>query len=135
MLLGICGDNGRYKLSEFEFSQQYLFFWDKLEKANCMTHPDTNSWVDFLECMIDLAEMPLESRLVQHLLSSPIGDGGQFDMVIVTPFKRNNLLQEPRQKIRRRSSYTIPRYLHLHRLQPLQLAHHRQTTRKRPHPP
>ena len=28
--------DGRYKLSEFEFSQQYLFFWDKLEKANCM---------------------------------------------------------------------------------------------------
>jgi bleomycin hydrolase len=27
--------NRRYKLTEFEFSQQYLFFWDKLEKANC----------------------------------------------------------------------------------------------------
>jgi bleomycin hydrolase len=27
--------NFRYKLTEFEFSQQYLFFWDKLEKANC----------------------------------------------------------------------------------------------------
>ena len=27
---------GRYKLAEFEYSQQYLFFWDKLEKANCM---------------------------------------------------------------------------------------------------
>jgi hypothetical protein len=40
--------------------------------------------VDFLECMMDLASEPLESRLVQHLLSSPIGDGGQFDMVIVT---------------------------------------------------
>jgi aminopeptidase C len=28
--------DGRYKLAEFEYSQQYLFFWDKLEKANCM---------------------------------------------------------------------------------------------------
>jgi len=44
--------------------------------------------VDFLECMIDLADEPLDSRLVQHLLSSPIGDGGQFDMVIVlAPFR------------------------------------------------
>jgi len=42
-----------------------------------------NANIDFLECMMDLASEPLESRLVQHLLSSPIGDGGQFDMVIV----------------------------------------------------
>jgi len=36
----VCGTvvDDRYKLSEFEFSQQYLFFWDKLEKANCMIH-------------------------------------------------------------------------------------------------
>jgi len=33
--------------------------------------------------MIDLACMPLESRLIQHLLSSPIEDGGQFDMFVV----------------------------------------------------
>jgi len=33
--------------------------------------------------MIDLVDEPLDSRLVQHLLSNPIGDGGQFDMVIV----------------------------------------------------
>ena len=39
--------------------------------------------IDFLECMIDLADEPLDGRLVQHLLSSPIGDGGQFDMFIV----------------------------------------------------
>ena len=33
------GVDGRYKLAEFEYSQQYLFFWDKLEKANCR-YPD-----------------------------------------------------------------------------------------------
>lgn len=33
--LRMAMSNGRYKLTEFEFSQQYLFFWDKLEKANC----------------------------------------------------------------------------------------------------
>ena len=81
--------NGRYKLAEFEYSQQYLFFWDKLEKANCMLLRERGGLiVDFLECMIDLASEPLDSRLVQHLLSSPIGDGGQFDMVIVLfPFQ------------------------------------------------
>jgi len=42
--------------------------------------------VDLLETMIDLADEELESRLLQHLLSSPIGDGGQFDMVIVFSF-------------------------------------------------
>jgi bleomycin hydrolase len=33
--LNMASSNSRYKLTEFEFSQQYLFFWDKLEKANC----------------------------------------------------------------------------------------------------
>ena len=79
------GVDGRYKLAEFEYSQQYLFFWDKLEKANCSILTKVGLMVDFLECMIDLADEPLDSRLVQHLLSSPIGDGGQFDMVIVFP--------------------------------------------------
>ena len=72
-------------MAEFEYSQQYLFFWDKLEKANCSILREVGLIVDFLECMIDLADEPLDSRLVQHLLSSPIGDGGQFDMVIVFP--------------------------------------------------
>jgi bleomycin hydrolase len=40
--------------------------------------------------MIDLADSPLDSRLVQHLLSQPIGDGGQFDMVIVYPQRKTN---------------------------------------------
>lgn len=34
-VLVMASSNSRYKLTEFEFSQQYLFFWDKLEKANC----------------------------------------------------------------------------------------------------
>ncbi|KAL9099604.1 MAG: hypothetical protein Q9163_004924, partial [Psora crenata] len=60
----------RYNLKEFEFSQGYLFYWDKLEKAN---------W--FLEQILDTVEEPLEGRLVQTLLSSPVGDGGQWDML------------------------------------------------------
>ncbi|KAF2403904.1 peptidase C1B, bleomycin hydrolase [Trichodelitschia bisporula] len=60
----------KYKLKEFELSQAYLFFWDKLEKANYM-----------LENILDTVDEPLDSRLVQELLSSPVGDGGQWDMV------------------------------------------------------
>ncbi|KAL2757734.1 hypothetical protein ACRALDRAFT_2040107 [Sodiomyces alcalophilus JCM 7366] len=61
----------RYNLASFEFSQSYLFFWDKLEKAN---------W--FLEQIIDTAHgHDLDSRLVQHLLAQPVSDGGQWDMV------------------------------------------------------
>lgn len=59
----------KYNLKEFELSQAYLFFWDKMEKAN---------W--FLEQMIDTADLDLDSRLVQELLGAPVNDGGQWDM-------------------------------------------------------
>ena len=59
----------RHNLKEFELSQAYLFFWDKLEKANY-----------FLEQILDTADEDLEGRLVQTLLASPVGDGGQWDM-------------------------------------------------------
>lgn len=62
----------KYKLSDdFELSQSYLFFYDKLEKAN---------W--FLENMIDLAHEDINDRVVQYLLTDPVGDGGQYDMLI-----------------------------------------------------
>lgn len=59
----------KYNLKEFELSQAYLFFWDKMEKAN---------W--FLEQMIDTADKDLDERIVQELLSAPVNDGGQWDM-------------------------------------------------------
>lgn len=59
----------KYNLKEFELSQGYLFYWDKLEKANY-----------FLEQILETAEEDLEGRLVQRLLESPVGDGGQWDM-------------------------------------------------------
>ncbi|GAA5812744.1 hypothetical protein MFLAVUS_006202 [Mucor flavus] len=62
----------KYKLNEdFELSQNFLFFYDKLEKAN---------W--FLENMIDLADEDINDRVVQYLLTSPVGDGGQWQMFI-----------------------------------------------------
>ena len=60
----------RYNLKDFELSQAYLFYWDKLEKANY-----------FLEQIVDTAQDDLEGRLIQNLLQSPVGDGGQWDMV------------------------------------------------------
>ncbi|KAI9716587.1 MAG: hypothetical protein M1828_007620 [Chrysothrix sp. TS-e1954] len=60
----------KYSLSEFQLSQAYLFFWDKLEKANY-----------FLENVLDTLEEPLDGRLLQTLMASPVGDGGQWDMV------------------------------------------------------
>jgi len=59
----------KHNLKEFELSQAYLFFWDKLEKAN---------W--FLEQIIDTTEEDLDGRLMQELLKAPVNDGGQWDM-------------------------------------------------------
>ncbi|OAV90975.1 hypothetical protein PTTG_07759 [Puccinia triticina 1-1 BBBD Race 1] len=61
----------KFNLGDFELSQSYLFFYDTLEKANY-----------YLESMIDLAEEPIDARIVSHLSSSPEGDGGQWDMVV-----------------------------------------------------
>ena len=60
----------RYNLKDFELSQSYLFFWDKLEKANY-----------FLEQILDTVDEELDGRLVQALMAAPVGDGGQWDMV------------------------------------------------------
>lgn len=60
-----------YGLESFELSQSYLFFWDKLERAN---------WV--LEQVIDTSSEELDSRVVQTLLGKEMfSDGGQWDMV------------------------------------------------------
>ena len=61
----------KYKLKNFEFSQNYFIFFDKLEKANY-----------FLENIIETVEQSIDSRLVMHLLSSPVQDGGQWDMFV-----------------------------------------------------
>ncbi|KAF2247937.1 peptidase C1B, bleomycin hydrolase [Trematosphaeria pertusa] len=60
----------KYRLSEFQLSQAYVFYWDKIEKANY-----------FLENILDTVGEEIDSRLMQALLESPVGDGGQWDMV------------------------------------------------------
>jgi bleomycin hydrolase len=60
----------KYKLSSFQLSQAYLFYWDKIEKANY-----------FLESILDTTSEAIDSRIIQALMASPVGDGGQWDMV------------------------------------------------------
>ncbi|MCH7612039.1 MAG: C1 family peptidase [Candidatus Marinimicrobia bacterium] len=59
----------KYNLKKFEFSQNYFIFWDKMEKSNY-----------FLESIIKTADEPRDSRLIMHLLSDPVQDGGQWHM-------------------------------------------------------
>lgn len=58
-------------LDEFEFSQIYLQFWDKLEKAN-----------KFLECMIAWRDRDLMDREVTFLLQDPCPDGGYWESFV-----------------------------------------------------
>ena len=59
----------KHNLKNFEFSQSYFMFWDKLEKANY-----------FLESIIETASEKSNSRIVSQGLSYPLEDGGQWDM-------------------------------------------------------
>ena len=57
----------KYGLDEFQFSQNYCFFWDQLEKANL-----------FLQAVIDTRDKPFDDREVDWLFQHPISDGGTF---------------------------------------------------------
>jgi len=56
---------------ELELSQNYLMFWDKLERANY-----------FLESIIETADRDLDDRTVAFLLSDVANDGGQWNMFV-----------------------------------------------------
>lgn len=61
----------KYSMKEFDFSQNYGFFWDQLEKSNF-----------FLESVIATADLPDDDRKVDWLFKNPIGDGGQWTGVV-----------------------------------------------------
>lgn len=54
-------------LAEMTFSQNYLFFYDQLEKSNL-----------FLQAVIDTKHLPMDDRKVEWLFKNPLNDGGQF---------------------------------------------------------
>ena len=56
-------------LDNFELSQNYIAFYDKLEKVN---------WA--LESVIDLKDKETDDRVLQTIVRFPVGDGGQWDM-------------------------------------------------------
>ena len=60
-----------FKNKNFELSQPYLMFYDKLEKANY-----------FLESVIETAAEPKDSRIVMWQFQSLMNDGGQWDMLV-----------------------------------------------------
>lgn len=57
--------------NDFEFSQSYVFFWDKLERCNY-----------FLECIQKTINKEIGSREIDHLVKDPLCDGGQWDMFV-----------------------------------------------------
>ena len=65
------GAMARMNLKSFEFSQNYLLFWDKLEKANY-----------FLEAILETADRPADERTVHWLLGNLLSDGGQWNMFV-----------------------------------------------------
>lgn len=60
----------KFKLQDFELSQNYTNFWDKFEKSN---------W--FFENVIATADKDLGDRKVSFLFATPQQDGGQWDML------------------------------------------------------
>jgi bleomycin hydrolase len=71
--LNLCrpGAMAKLNLKTFEFSQNYLLFWDKLEKANY-----------FLEAILETADRPADERTVHWLLGNLLSDGGQWNMFV-----------------------------------------------------
>ena len=61
----------KYKLKNFEFSQNYLFFYDKLEKANF-----------FLNFMIKNKNTNINDLKMIHMLNNLTNDGGQWNMLV-----------------------------------------------------
>lgn len=60
----------KYDIKEIELSQNYLAFYDKLEKINL-----------FLEIAIKEKEEDLGSETLRYVLDMGIGDGGQWNML------------------------------------------------------
>ncbi len=67
----------QHGLPAMEFSQNYNFFYDQLEKANL-----------FLQLIIDTRNLPMDDKRVEWLFQNPLSDGGQYTGVadIITKY-------------------------------------------------
>ena len=61
----------QYHAKNFAFSQSYLFFWDRIERANI-----------FFNHILETADKPVDDRTVHFYLQAPDTDGGQWHMAI-----------------------------------------------------
>ena len=61
----------KHNLKSFEFSQPFLYFWNKVELCNYV-----------MEIFIQTANEEVDGRLMMFLLKSPSQDGGQWDMLV-----------------------------------------------------
>lgn len=59
----------KFNVAEFDFSHNYLFFWDFVEKSNL-----------FLENVIATAKRPMDDRDVEIYFKPPLDDGGVWNL-------------------------------------------------------
>ena len=87
----------RLGLKDFEFSQNYVLFWDKFERANF-----------FLNDIIATAKTEeLDGRLLQFLLGDVLSDGGQWDMA-VSLYLKHGLVPKVAMPETESSGHTAP---------------------------
>ena len=61
----------KYNLEDFELSQSFISFYDKLEKCNYI-----------MECLVQLKDRDIDDRERYHLLTKGVQDGGQWDLFV-----------------------------------------------------
>lgn len=61
----------RLNLNEFELSQNYIAFYDKLEKIHT-----------FCELAVQMKDLPIDDRTFVWLVKTGVQDGGQWDMFV-----------------------------------------------------
>ena len=60
----------KYNIKNFELSQNFIAFYDKLEKAN---------W--FIESSLQEIDGPINSENMRYIMQWAVGDGGQWNMI------------------------------------------------------
>lgn len=81
-------------VENIEISQNFIAFYDKLEKANFL-----------LTSIADLAKEEPDSRVLMHLLVNGVSDGGQWDM-FVNVVKKYGIVPKNNMKETKQSSGT-----------------------------
>lgn len=133
----------KLNLGEFQLSQSYLFFYDKLEKANYYLE-----WVFTLVSaagmtltrrnVLDTLDEDLDSRLITYLNDAPVNDGGQWDMAVnlLGACERTTDLRTlTGRKVRCDPANAVPRVLLVRQLGPPWLDAHDQAPRVQSPPP